>query len=51
MTNYQKEQLDNALKDHDFRYNIKIKLQGSSNESKWLDISLEQLNKIEDILK
>ena len=48
--NYRKIQIEKATKNHDFKYNIKIKFFGLKNNSNFLDISLKELNQIKKIL-
>jgi len=48
---YNTDQLSNAEKDHDWKYNINVKFQGTKNSSKFLSIDQKTFNKIKTILK
>jgi len=47
---YYKSEFANAEKGHDLKYNLKIKISGTQNSTKWLSISKSQYKKIKNIL-
>lgn len=50
MSQYHEDELRVAEKDHDWSYSMKIKISGSKNSTKTLNISTTQYNKIKIIL-
>jgi hypothetical protein len=47
---YRKEEIEKAEHNHNNRFNFKLKIYGSSGESKFLDITGEEMQRIKDIL-
>lgn len=46
--NFYLEQIEYALKEHDFDYYLKIKVSGSKNSSKYITLPLELANIIKE---
>lgn len=47
---YRKEEIEKAEHNHNNRFNFKLKIYGSSGESKFLDITGEEMQRIKNIL-
>lgn len=51
MTQYQITEIERAEKNHNKEYPIKVKFYGSQFDSRFFDLTEEQLKKIKEVLK
>lgn len=48
-SNYYIEQIEKAVKDHDFDYTMSVKFSGMNNESNYIPINEDQLKQIKNL--